>query len=132
VYVCTLLLSLDTPEEGFRSYYRRLWATMYLLGIELRTSTRVFSALYRWVISPALWLLCQKQEKKGRKWGLTSEVVHWPLSISVLWHIHDWTHTEHTYMHTHMHTHMYASPLWGWGRERDRERERESAYKWHT
>jgi hypothetical protein len=24
VYVCTLLLSLDTPEEGFRSYYRRL------------------------------------------------------------------------------------------------------------
>ena len=27
------------PEEGTRSYYRWLWATMWLLGIELRISS---------------------------------------------------------------------------------------------
>jgi hypothetical protein len=30
--------SSDTPEEGIRSHYRWLWATMWLLGIELRSS----------------------------------------------------------------------------------------------
>ena len=38
------------PEEGTRSHSRWLWATMWLLGIELRTSG---SALYHWAISPA-------------------------------------------------------------------------------
>jgi hypothetical protein len=40
----------DTPEEGFRSNYRWLWATTWLLRIELRTSG---SALNCWAISPA-------------------------------------------------------------------------------
>ena len=31
VYVSTLLLSSGTPEEGVRSHYRWLWATMWLL-----------------------------------------------------------------------------------------------------
>jgi hypothetical protein len=57
----TLLLSSNTPEEGIRSHYRWLWATMWLLGIELRTSARAVSVLNRWVISPApiflLWEL---------------------------------------------------------------------------
>jgi hypothetical protein len=45
MYVSTLSLSSDTPEEGFWSHYRWLWATMWLLGIELRTSWRAVSAL---------------------------------------------------------------------------------------
>ena len=50
IYVSAQLLSSDTPEEGTRSYYRWLWATMWLLGIELGTSRRV-SVLNRWAIS---------------------------------------------------------------------------------
>jgi hypothetical protein len=46
----TLSLSSDTPEEGIRSHYRWLWATMWFLGIELRTSGRATGALS---ISPA-------------------------------------------------------------------------------
>ena len=54
MYMSTLQLSLDTPEEGIRSHYRWLWATMWLLGIELRTSGRAaVSALNHWAISPA-------------------------------------------------------------------------------
>jgi hypothetical protein len=45
------------------SHYRWLWATMWLLGIELRTSGRATSALNCWAISPApetpfLYSLC--------------------------------------------------------------------------
>jgi len=53
LYITTLLLSSDTPEEGIRSHYRWLWATMWLLGIELRTSGRAVGALNHWAISPA-------------------------------------------------------------------------------
>jgi hypothetical protein len=47
IYICL-------PEESIRSHYRWLWATMWLLGIELRTSGRAASALNPWAISPAL------------------------------------------------------------------------------
>jgi hypothetical protein len=50
MYVSTLLLSSDTPEEGIGSHYRWLWATM--LGTELRTFGRTVSALNRWAIAP--------------------------------------------------------------------------------
>jgi hypothetical protein len=40
VYISTVSLSSDTPEEGIGSHDRWLWATMWLLGIELRTSGR--------------------------------------------------------------------------------------------
>jgi hypothetical protein len=40
-------------EEGIRSHYRWSWATMCLLGIELRTSGRETTALNCWAISPA-------------------------------------------------------------------------------
>ena len=54
-YMNTLLLSSDTPEEGMWFCYRWLWATMGLLGIELRTSGRAaVSALNHWATSPAL------------------------------------------------------------------------------
>jgi hypothetical protein len=53
MYVSTLSLSSDTPEEGIRSHYRWLRATTWLLGIELRTSERAVSALNLNAISPA-------------------------------------------------------------------------------
>jgi hypothetical protein len=45
MYMSILSLSSDTPEEGIRSHYRWLWATMGLLGIELRSSGRALSHL---------------------------------------------------------------------------------------
>ena len=42
------------PEEGIRFHYRWLWATIWSLGVELRTSGRAASALNGWAISPAL------------------------------------------------------------------------------
>jgi hypothetical protein len=53
IYMSTLLLSSDTLEEGIGSHYRWLWATMWLLGIEVRTSGRAVSVLNHWAISPA-------------------------------------------------------------------------------
>jgi hypothetical protein len=53
LYVSTLSLSLDTSEEGIRSHYIWLWATMQLLGLELRTSGRAISVLNRCAIFPA-------------------------------------------------------------------------------
>ena len=44
MYMSTVSLSSDTPE-GIKSHYRWLGATMWLLGIELRTSVRVVDAL---------------------------------------------------------------------------------------
>jgi hypothetical protein len=46
LYVSTLLLSSDTPEEGVRSRYGWLWATMWLLGFELRTFGRAVGCSY--------------------------------------------------------------------------------------
>jgi hypothetical protein len=51
-YVSILLLSSATPEESIRSYYRWLWATMWLLGTELWSSGRADSALNCWAFSP--------------------------------------------------------------------------------
>ena len=53
MHMNVLSLCSVTPEEGIRSHYRWLWATMWLLGIELRTSGRAVSALNHWAISPA-------------------------------------------------------------------------------
>ena len=51
MYVSTLWLSSDTPEEGIGSHYRWLWGTMWLLGMELRASGRAVSALNHCAIS---------------------------------------------------------------------------------
>jgi hypothetical protein len=51
MYMNTLYLSSDTPKEGIISRYRWLWATMCLLGIELRTSERAVSVSNLWAIS---------------------------------------------------------------------------------
>ena len=50
----------DTPEEAIRSHYRWLLATMWMMGIELRTSGRAVSALTCSAIS-----LAQLFKKKG-------------------------------------------------------------------
>jgi hypothetical protein len=50
-------LSSDTLEEGVRSHYRWLWANMWVLGFELRTSRRAVGALNCWAISPAPFYL---------------------------------------------------------------------------
>jgi hypothetical protein len=51
--VSTLWFSLDTPEEDIRSHYKWLWATKWLLTLELRTSGRIASSLKGWATSPA-------------------------------------------------------------------------------
>jgi hypothetical protein len=54
MYMSTLPLSSDTAEEGIWSHDRWLWATMWLLGIELGTSRKAVNALNHWAISPVL------------------------------------------------------------------------------
>jgi hypothetical protein len=51
VYECSICMYTCEPEEGIRSHHRWLWATMWLLGFELRTSGRSVGALNRWAIS---------------------------------------------------------------------------------
>jgi hypothetical protein len=46
-------MSSDTPEEGVRFCYGWLWATMWLLGFELRTFRRAVGVPTRWAILPA-------------------------------------------------------------------------------
>jgi hypothetical protein len=46
MYMSTPLLSSDTPEEGIRSHYKWLRATVWLLGFELRTSRKAVGALF--------------------------------------------------------------------------------------
>jgi hypothetical protein len=45
MYVSTLLLSSNTPEESTGLHYKWLWAIMWLLGIELSTSGTAVSVL---------------------------------------------------------------------------------------
>jgi hypothetical protein len=53
----TLSLSSDTPAEGIRSHYKWLWATMWLLGIELRKSSQVLlTSLLPWFY--LLYVMC--------------------------------------------------------------------------
>jgi hypothetical protein len=53
VYDSSICMYTCVPEEGIGSHYRWLWATMWLLGIELRTSGRAVSAHNLWAISLA-------------------------------------------------------------------------------
>ena len=68
-------------EEGSRSHYRRLWATMWLLGIEFRISGRTVGALNRWAISLApgfysYWT--EKVRNRGKYW-----FSNWFLIVSI-------------------------------------------------
>jgi hypothetical protein len=56
LHICIICISAHsscTPEESIRSHHRWLWATMWLLRIELGTSGKASSALNLWAISPA-------------------------------------------------------------------------------
>jgi hypothetical protein len=76
-----LLLSSDTPEECIGSHYRRLWATMWLLGIELQISGRAVSALNHWAISPALSFTFYFVRK--RSWYIGPGDLTFSLSLSL-------------------------------------------------
>jgi hypothetical protein len=56
-------------RRGHRFHYRWLWATMWLLGFELRTFRRAVSALNHWDISPALNFFLRKQNYAS--WGFS-------------------------------------------------------------
>jgi hypothetical protein len=80
--VSTWLLSSDTPEEGIGSHSRCLWATMWLLGTELRTSGRAVRALNRWAISPApcacfIQFKHTQKSKKQRWWSTVFCLPFW-------------------------------------------------------
>jgi hypothetical protein len=66
----------DTPEEGIRSHYWWLWATMWLLGFELRTFGRAISTLNHWAISPALTSASERWRQEN-KFILCSFQVWW-------------------------------------------------------
>ena len=54
VFIYYVKCSVCMPEEGgTRFWYRWLWAIMWLLGIELRTSRGAASTFYLWAVSPA-------------------------------------------------------------------------------
>ena len=88
VCLCDPLMCL-VPVEAKRRHliswnwnYRQLWVTMWLLGIELRTSGRAVSALNCWAISLApalisLWLLGFERRTFGRA---VSALNRWAIS----------------------------------------------------
>jgi hypothetical protein len=52
--MCVYCRCLQTHQKKASDpHYRWLWVTMWLMGIELRTSGRAVSLLNCWVISPA-------------------------------------------------------------------------------
>jgi hypothetical protein len=55
---CSICMNVCVPEEGIGSHYRWLWATMWLLWIELRISGWAVSALNHWAIfsAPAFFI----------------------------------------------------------------------------
>ena len=53
IYLLCIQCFARIPEEGTRSHYRWLWANMWLLGIELRSSGRAARLLNYWAVSPA-------------------------------------------------------------------------------
>lgn len=54
MYTVFFLHVCYTQKEGTRSHYRGLWATMWLMRIELTISGSAASTLNFWAISPAL------------------------------------------------------------------------------
>jgi hypothetical protein len=56
LYISTLQLTSDAPEESIRYHYRCLWATLWLqCGYWDLNSGPLVSAHIRWAISPALF-----------------------------------------------------------------------------
>ena len=84
-------------RECIGSHYRWLWAIVWLLGIELRTSGRAVSALNCWAISPALQFESSNKQtpQESRKavqsvslWKLVRKTqyemsIHLPLIITI-------------------------------------------------
>jgi hypothetical protein len=85
IMISTLLLSSDTPEEGVRSHYKWLWATIWLLGFELRTFGRAVSVLTRWAISPAPQIFIMQFSSKHLHYWVTlpyqQQLVGWSICL---------------------------------------------------
>jgi len=74
-YISTPPLPSDTSEEGISSHNKWLWAPIWWLGFELRTSGRAVSALNHWAISPALEANLKYQDQ-CEKWSLINCIFH--------------------------------------------------------
>jgi hypothetical protein len=80
LYISTLELSSDTPEEGIRPYYGWLWAKMWLMGFEL--FGRAVSALTSRAIAPAphLFIVCVGAVRvRMLSWSCISPSTMWVL-----------------------------------------------------
>ena len=90
------------PEESTRSHYRWLWATMWLLGIELRTFGRAGNALNFWAISPAPKPdLCMSATSTGFSWCNDRNLSYLSFQTSHLDSVHPVYHREMHSTSTH-------------------------------
>ena len=75
VYQCSVCMCTCVPEEGTRSHYRWLRATMWLIGIELRTSGRA-------VLLTAEPYFQPKNPLYTVDWGTNSEMnFNWSVTV---------------------------------------------------
>ena len=68
---------LQTYQKGASNHIRWLWATMWLLGFELRTTGRTVSALRCWAISPALSNTFSYNARSHEEWQELFESQIW-------------------------------------------------------
>ena len=88
MFMSTLSFSSDTQEEGIKSNYRWLWATTWLLAIELRNSGRAASAVNCWAISPSSIMKTFKQLKQRQKQSskkATSTLIFCYIFLTCFW-----------------------------------------------
>ena len=100
IYPMVCLHVFLQTEVGTRSYYRWLWATIWLLGIELRTSRRAVNALNHWAISPApypgflteSWWFDKWQKTSFFFWVITKALSTFWKGFSLRWagHFEHW------------------------------------------
>jgi hypothetical protein len=96
-------LSSDTPEEGIRPHYRWLWTTMWLQGIELRTSGRAVSVLNCWAISPAPQIFVFNTDLIMNQYEYSQTICMYVcMYVCACVYIY-----MHIYIYTHIHIYIY-------------------------
>jgi hypothetical protein len=83
-----LLCWQPLPVEGIGFLYRWLWATLWLLGIELSTSGRAVSAFTLWVISTALGIQPQEPTTRLQERGVPLPLPHNSTFIFIFTHVY--------------------------------------------
>ena len=76
LFMNILSLSSDTPEDGIISHYTWLWATMWLLRIELRTSERAVSILFIYLFLFKYTVAVFRHTRRGHQIPLHMVVSH--------------------------------------------------------